>query len=168
MRMLRLVPTSLLVAALLFGWATAPRASADEVTIQKVIDLPGISKGQIYDKSRIWIAKNFRSSKSAIEYENRETGVIVGKGIIIYPVPGSDKARLGVNLGFNMKEDIKDNKMRVTYENLTLLFPANRLRAAVEIPVSTQSDIDAIQPVLLGMADEMAQYVQSSKDKDNW
>lgn len=170
MKMFRLVPTSLFVVVLLFGCATAPTAPVADLTIQKVIDVPGTSKDQIYDKSRIWIAKNFRSSKVVIEYENKETGVIVGNGIINYPVSGFMDAisKEGWKVRFTMKEDIKDNKIRVTFENLTLLLPASKYSAASENLILSQSYIDPLRPKLLGMADEMAQYVQSSKDKDNW
>lgn len=139
-------------------------------TIQKVYDVPGMTKDRIYDKSRIWIAKNFRSSKAVIEYENKETGVIVGNGITNYPVSGfmSAVAHEGWQVRFNMKEDMKDNKIRVTYENLTLLLPASKYSGPAEVPVSSQSDIDALRSVLLSFSDQMVQYVRSSKDTDNW
>lgn len=58
--------------------------SAQQVPISEyveVVELPNMNKNQIFNSSKIWIAKSFKSSNSVVQYEDAATGTIVGKGI---------------------------------------------------------------------------------------
>ncbi|OGQ00756.1 MAG: hypothetical protein A2Z40_04080 [Deltaproteobacteria bacterium RBG_19FT_COMBO_60_16] len=131
----------------------------DSITIQKVIEVPGIQKDVIYERSRIWIAKTFRSSKAVIEYENKETGVIIGNGIVYYTLSaGFSSAEVPVR--FTMKEDIKDGRIRITFDNL--------YEGTLEIPVKYRQSMDRIRPKLLSLADSLGEAVRSPQDSKPW
>src|SRR4030067_1568694 len=117
---------------------------SDSTTVQRVIEVPGIPKDIIYERSRIWIAKTFRSSKAVIEYENKETGVIIGNGIVYYTLSAGFSSA-GVPVRFTMKEDIKDGRIRITFDNL--------YEGTLEIPVKYRQSMDGVRPTLLSLAD---------------
>jgi hypothetical protein len=131
----------------------------DSTTVQKVIEVPGIPKDIIYERSRIWIAKTFRSSKAVIEYENKETGVIIGNGVIHYTLTaGFSSAEVPVR--FTMKEDIKDGRIRITFDNL--------YEGTLEMPVKYRQSMDRIRPKLLSLADSLGEAVRSPQDSKPW
>ena len=49
-----------------------------DASYQQLIQLPGQTKKQIFERSKQWMAKTFVSSKKVIEYENLEEGQIIG------------------------------------------------------------------------------------------
>ena len=134
----------------------------DSTTVQRVIEVPGIPKDIIYERSRIWIAKTFRSSKAVIEYENKETGVIIGNGIIHYTVKADPLGlyMAEVPVRFTMKEDIKDGRIRITFDNL--------FEGTGDFPATYQQSMDRIRPKLLSLADSLGEAVKSPQDIKPW
>ena len=65
-------------------FATDEKETSEELFVQKVYDIPGVDKPTIYDRSRIWMAKEFKSSKQAIEFESKDSGIIMGNGNVPY------------------------------------------------------------------------------------
>ncbi|MFE0305554.1 DUF4468 domain-containing protein, partial [Bacillus altitudinis] len=53
--------------------------------ISQVIEVPNKSKDQIFEDSKIWIAQSFKSANNVIQYADKSTGSIIGKGNIQYP-----------------------------------------------------------------------------------
>jgi hypothetical protein len=47
----------------------------------KIIEVPKMSQDQIFDRVRVWMTKTFNDSKSVVEYSNKESGIITGKGV---------------------------------------------------------------------------------------
>ena len=133
---------------------------ARETSIQKFIEVPGMPKDVIYEKSRIWIAKTFRSSKAVIEYENKETGLIIGNGVIHYAVPVGIGMETQVPVRFTMREDIKDGKIRITFDNL--------LEGTMGNPVKYQQSMDKISPRLHALANELGSFIRESKMDREW
>src|SRR4030067_1618617 len=128
---------------------------SDSTTVQRVIEVPGIPKDIIYERSRIWIAKTFRSSKAVIEYENRETGVIIGNGIIYYTLTVGFSS-VEVPVRFTMKEDIKDGRIRITFDNL--------FEGTGDFPATYQQSMDRIRPKLLSLADSLGEAGGAPQD----
>ncbi|MDQ1207285.1 hypothetical protein QE380_000208 [Acinetobacter baylyi] len=89
--------------------------------ITQVIEVPNKAKDQIFEESKIWIAKSFKSANNVIQYADKETGSIVGKGNIKYPCDGFiDCGAFGNdNVNFTIKIDTKDNKARVVISDIT-------------------------------------------------
>jgi len=90
-------------------------ATNEEMNHEFVVDFPGLQKQQIFDGTLKWIAKNFRSAKAVIEYQDKESGSIIGNGIVPFNAEG---AWVGGNLSFTMKVDTKDEKARIRFINL--------------------------------------------------
>ena len=105
--------------SLLSGCASQVPATKDELNHEFILNFPGKTKAQMFDKTSKWIANSFRSAKSVIEYQDKESGSIVGNGNTEIKVEG---ALIGSTLGFTMNVDIRDERMRVRFVNLKFIF----------------------------------------------
>lgn len=112
-----------IIALFLLGCAGAMPVTVEELSYQKVLELPGQSKETIYEKSKQWIATNFKSAKAVIEYDSKTDGVIIGNGTI--DRPASEVHISGTHhITFLLREDIKDNKARLTFDKPEVFSPA--------------------------------------------
>lgn len=154
--------SGVLVCALLGGCTTSPEytlISQSEREFSQVYDAPDLSRSEIYDGSLRWIAENFKSAKSVLEYQNPTDGVMIGNGAINYPCAGLDCVGKGEwRVKFTMKVETKDGKFKTDFKNLVL-----SLSDGGEVPVQTKADLDAIKPVLLNFGNEMKHSFVSNK-----
>lgn len=76
----------------------------------EVVEIPGQSQEQIYNKTRQWFSQYFVSGESVVDYEDKSTGTIIGNGSA---KNGTDTFGL-ISYGFkyNIRIDTKDNKFR--------------------------------------------------------
>lgn len=105
----------MLAATALFGCGGYNVIPQQELDTTRIFDVPNQKKDQLFEKSKIWIAKTFKSAKSVIEYENKENGNIIGNGAIRVFVNGGITP---VDITFTMEEDIKDGRVRVKTTNM--------------------------------------------------
>ena len=149
-----------------------PIAEADK-NFERVVEVPGYSKDQIYVATKIWIAENFKSAKSVIELDSKDDGIIIGNGIISYPCSGMDcMTKSDWKVPFTIRVDIKDQKFKLAFSNIRLSWPASYRSGitspAYDGPVNTQGDINEIKPALLKFGDEMLTSINSNKSKSSW
>ena len=165
---------SVIIFVFLAGCAGLQPVSDADRTFERVVEAPGYSKEQIFDGTKIWIAENFKSAKAVLEYENKDSGTIIGNGIISYPCSGIDCIAKGDwKVPFTMRVDIKDYKFRLTFSNLHLSWPPSYNRtfgaqSGHDGPISTQGDLDAVRPVLLKFGDEILASLGIEKGKKDW
>jgi hypothetical protein len=148
--------------------------SPEEATFFKVYEAPNLSKDWIFDKTKIWIAENFRSAKAVVEYEDKSSGVIIGNGQTPFsclasgfdPICSSREGRWTTN--FTMRVDMKDNKFKVTFSNLRETFPPNEYNSSGIYPVDTRDIYDNVKPELLRLADRLSASMSNTKSKGDW
>lgn len=58
-------------------------ASVDLTERSNVIDLPGQTKQQIYEKSRQWLTYKFISGRAVMDYSEQSMGRIIAKGSLL-------------------------------------------------------------------------------------
>ncbi len=137
--------------------------------IESVIDVPGRNKDQIYTATKSWIAENFRSAKSVIELDDRQTGQIIGNASIRWPCSGL--ACLGQTdwkLDFTMRVDTKDQKMKVTFMNLGLSWPpTSGAPSADHLPIREDQMAD-VRPALAKLQDELTASIKKEQTKADW
>ncbi len=155
--------------------AMQPVAVTDaDLTFQRVVEVPGYSKEQIYHGTKIWIAENFKSAKAVLEYENKDTGTLIGNGIISYPCSGLEcMVKADWKVPFTMRVDIKDQKLRLTFSNLRISWPSSYnktygAQSAYDGPIRNKSDLDAVRPVLLKFGDQLLTSFGKDKGKSDW
>lgn len=154
----------------LSGCNTIKKIPESEKTFSKVVEIPGVEKDQIYQGAKGWIAENFNSAKSVIELSDKDSGRIIGNGIIPYPcISAMDCLGRGDwTVKFTMKLDSKDNKFRAAFSNIRIKFPPGGSFSNMESAMDDQAELDAIKPKLLSFADQVAAHIKQDKADSNW
>lgn len=168
----------IVAAAIVSGCAGVPpgmqQISDADRTFDGVFEVPGYSKDQIFTATKIWLAEHFRSSKSVIEYENKDDGTLIGNGVIRYPCSGLEcVAKSDWSVPFTMRVDMKDQKFKLTFSNVRISWPPsyNRTFGAQpgrDGPINLMSDLDAIKPKLLDFGGELATSIRTNSVSKNW
>lgn len=105
-------------------WVEAAENIASQVSLDKnnaltytqVVEAPGKTKEQLYVLINYWYTNTFTSGKEVIQLNDKEAGVIIGKGFVegIATHSGGTNS-YKVNLCPIIKTDIKEGKIRITY-----------------------------------------------------
>lgn len=150
--------------------AMQPIEDADK-TIEKVVDIPTRTKEQIYTATKIWLAENFVSSKSVIEVDDKESGIIIGNANMKYPCTQGMSClvkgdwRLNVSLRF----DMKDQKFRITFTNMSWSSPSSSTSPAYNnVPLNTKGDIEEVKKALDKMADDIKDSIVKETSRKDW
>lgn len=51
------------------------------ITYEGVVEVPGVSKADLYTRAYAWIAKTYRSANDVIQMQDKEAGQLVAKGL---------------------------------------------------------------------------------------
>lgn len=154
-----------ILTILLTGCPGIPKMLTEEESIiQKIVEVPGYTKDQIFERSKMWIAENFKSAKAVLEYENKENGILIGHGNMALPVSDiRSMATLPWRFKFILKEEAKNDKFRVTYSNLIVINGAGN-----ETSRWVPDDYDKVKTILLNMADEIGASIRTQQSNDTW
>ena len=102
---------------IIFGCAGSLQVIETERKFQKTFDNLELNKSDIYIKSLQWLAKSFVDSKEVIEFQDENTGKIIGKGMSSVIFNPTLIAPININIQYTLTIEIKDNKARITYSN---------------------------------------------------
>lgn len=146
------------------------------IKFEKVYEVAGLSKDQIYDGARQWFAISFKSANAVIQYEDKAAGTIIGKGNMSFPCTSylNCLANKDIKVDFTTRVDSKDGKMRVSYDDLrkvSLPKVSSGLKlSGYSLPIQASSyDGELVSKKLDELSDEMVQKIQSQKKvNDDW
>jgi len=177
---------AILCVTLLFaGCAAMKLQQPDDLVVSKVVAAPGMTKERIMEKSKVWFVRKFRqsmaesweqnSTRTVIQFENRERGLLIANSAILYPLDKYGEAyKDGWEVRFTLQEEVKDGKARLTFGNLTMFVPrtfcGNTLlgwTSSYETRM-TAEEFAKIEPVLRGLADQLEAYLVSPEPHANW
>ena len=108
-----------IVFASLSLYASAQNLPVDpdtkKVTYSEVVEVPGISKNDLYTRAQTWFAKTYGSSKSVLEIQDKENGKLLGKGLtdVSFRNPPLG-ARYGGIVRYTISILVKDGKYKYT------------------------------------------------------
>jgi len=142
--------------------------------VSDVVELPNMNQKQIYDQSKIWMAKSFKSSNSVIQYEDVNTGTIIGKGNMKYPCKGTWNCLANVDnlILFTIKVDTKDNKARITFNDLQLRTNPRNSGGIVVPPyeggIFVPKDKEMVEAGLKDVISKYQQDIQTQKSDSDW
>lgn len=79
------------------------------VTFTKIIEVPELKKEEIYNSILNYLISNYVNGKQAIQYYNKETGILIAKGVY-----ENVTSNLGTTMNtiYTLRIDIKDRKAR--------------------------------------------------------
>lgn len=83
------------------------------VTYVRVVDLPTLSKDEIYLRALNYFTYNYSDGKSVIQTQDKEQGVVVGKGVYDNVHIGASLITTYIDCWHIVRVDIKENKARI-------------------------------------------------------
>lgn len=109
------------IAMFFAAFVVAIPAGAGDAFSVEIIRQTALPKGTLFDQTVLWMAESFRSSKEAIELKDKELGTIIGNGAIDMNI-GASFLPVNTPVTFKLRIDIKDNKYRMTFSNVKMVF----------------------------------------------
>ena len=134
------------------------------LSIKSVIDVPGMAKERIFNKTGEWVAKYMQPVNIDVK-----SGIILATGEVCYP--SRDKKRAHHTIVFTMRNFIRDNRTEVTFADIMLKVPGQYISEAYtvqeykddrNIPVVSESDIKATRNTLQYVVDNLADYLKGT------
>src|SRR5262245_32674789 len=106
---------AVLAAAVAIG-SLIGSAHAQGMTVEIIRGAP-LPKDALFTQTVLWIAENFRSPRSVLQFQDRDLGTIVGNGSYDMSVDGSFLpffSPLSVPVTYRVRIDVRDNRYRMT------------------------------------------------------
>lgn len=157
----------------LCGCNSLPTPSGTYLTeIVLTVDLPNQPKDILFESSKIWLVKTFKSSPNIVQYEDKTKGSIIGGGTIQYPCDGfMNCSAFGKDyIKFTITIDTEDNRARISFSDLTWkripsfsagVFNPSREYAIRKVQMQTQVKVkleSIIQDYARDMVEEKVNY----------
>jgi len=148
---------------LISGCAVNKPVPMDLASIEKDIDLPGMTREEIYVKSREWIVRHLYSKGQIIEVADQNAGLIVANGFIGYPTTGKleEIDKIQYTISFTMQANIGDQEETIFFRDLMIDIPKAYYRSrhpawmfveyygGYSVPVTEKGDYEAARKGLL-------------------
>jgi len=145
----------LLGLLLLFNCASMQKVPPEETQLQKIYELQGMTKYVIFDRILAWIAETCISSKSFVEFKDKENGKIIGKGVTSFLSGNGRGGIVEIPCRYTMIIDIKDNKIRLTYKNFIAMYGKNYRTIYRTRPAQYKIEIEPVKKKLTVLSDNL-------------
>lgn len=83
------------------------------VTFVKIVDAPNLKKEEIYSRALNYFTYNYMSGKAVIQTQDKDNGLIVGKGVYDNVHIGMSLVATYVDAWHIMRVDVKDGRARL-------------------------------------------------------
>ena len=138
-------------------------ANLHDFEIQRVSEYPGVEKGELFERAKVWIAEEFVSADHVIEYENKKEGTIVGKGTLKhYSAPmGGPKVFVGY-IKYTFIINTKPEKARIIVKDVHLVTKSGGRGTIYEKDwLNSKNEIEAI-------CNRFIAALQDGATQDDW
>jgi hypothetical protein len=166
MRKVLFFSLTILLSAFLYACGTMMGAKASEEArrFEKVIDIPNLSKSDIYIKANAWFVETFNSAESVIEFQDKESGKIMGKYVFSYA-----EGVYTYDVRQTISIDIKDGKVRIVINDpyfRTTSGMGQKYYDAKYTPLVTLAGINRATEKWTELSNSLASYLNTTND--NW
>jgi hypothetical protein len=86
--------------------------NSGNVTFTRVIEVPGVSKDDLYSRVLSYFTYNYNRGDDIVQIQDKEQGLIVGKGMYPEVHVGRSIAKTTVDVSHILRVDIKDGRLR--------------------------------------------------------
>lgn len=109
-------------------WASQKfkRNETGQIEYSKVVQVEGVSKNQLFNNAKIWLADTYGDLDAVIELEDREQGLIIVEGYFRALSNGSYGTEISVRVRHSLKIQTKDGRYKYTLYNLIANYPSNQ------------------------------------------
>lgn len=108
---------------------------------EKVVEMPGKSKIDLYNNAKQWFVDYFKSSKDVIQNEDKEQGRITGKGIALIPFKGGLGTTFMYDQHMTIQVDCKDGKYRYRVYDIYVNSPVVATRYGINQAKAMDSEL---------------------------
>lgn len=159
---------ALLTMTVLAGCVTV-QVAPEKARVQRVVEAPALTSQQIYDRSKYWIGHYLKAAKDGDAVLNRAAGTIEFHGIVPYPAPSFDILE-DRYIRYTLREDIKDGKARLIFDDLRLVSPPSYNKVLgwsgdSEISVESADDMSGVSFALVSVALQLEKYLNDKQEK---
>ena len=181
---MRKVLTALFLATMLSGCAYTHTFPSEQLVVQKVVEAPGVSNERLFEKSKVWFASTLRqsmagwweqnSTRTVIQYENKQSGVLIANASILYPHAGltRDTYKKGWEVRFTVQAEAKEGKARITFNNLTMFIPSifcgsyaySSTTSSYETPLDGE-ELERVKPLFLDLVNQFGAFLRAPEEK---
>jgi Domain of unknown function (DUF4468) with TBP-like fold len=81
-----------------------------EDSYEKIIEVPNLSKDQLYIRANAWFVEAFKSAESVIQFQDKEAGSIMGKYVFKSSYTSNKYHYRNI-----ISIDVRDNKARIKF-----------------------------------------------------
>jgi hypothetical protein len=174
--MKKLLVAGVLGFSLILGGCVSMPTPTDKPmeSVVEVVEVQGQKKDQLFESSKVWIAKSFKSANNVIQYQDQTTGTIIGKGNIQFPCEGFiDCGAFGKDrVNFTIQIDTKDDRARVSIYDITITnltyVQGGVNNIGQERPVSILEHQQRIQAKLKGLIQQYKSEIVTQKASSDW
>ena len=161
----------LIAASILLSACASRFTSYQGKEIQKIYPTEGVAKDTIFNKTKIWLAENFKNSVAGTALSDPNTGTLICKGAMPLPC-GTDFRCAGVrgdDLIYTMKIEARDGRFRITYSNLARRYgPGTPANTGTETDQMIIEDTSLIASKLIDIGNGLQNYIVSAKKQESW
>ena len=131
----------------------------------EIVDLKNNNQDAIFEDSKIWIAKKFVSANNVIQYADKSSGRIIGKGSIALECPEDVKgmtciAYTSTKAEFTLEIEVKDNKARLTFSDIH--------QAVNNYPIYDEKSKKVLDGQLKRLVQDYKQTIMNSGNTSDW
>ncbi len=97
--------------------------SQEALTLSEVIQVSNTDKNELFIRGREWFNNNFKSSKDVLQISDKETGELLGKGImkVNYTWRYMGEKQSIIEVSFQMNIWVKDNRYKYELTNFNTI-----------------------------------------------
>jgi hypothetical protein len=107
----------------------------NKVAFTVVQDVASTSQSELYSRAKIWFVNNFRDAKEVVQLDDKENGLIMGKGNF-YVSYGFMGLPVSERMNFTVSIRVKDNKFKAQITGMQLRSePSKYQPTAIDTPV---------------------------------
>lgn len=108
----------LIVCNVSFAQRATPFPTADgKINYSEVVPVEGASKDELYARAKIWFANSFHSSNHVVQLDDKDNGIVLGKGKIIDESSDGKKT-----WEFTVKIQLKEGRYKVNLYDIYYKF----------------------------------------------
>lgn len=90
----------------------------NKVSFSEVVSIENISKSELYNRAKQWIAITFKSASSVIQLDDKESGIIISKGFSIIYINNGIAGIISQKMYYTLYLHIKDGRYKYNFTDI--------------------------------------------------
>lgn len=163
-----LIFLALLLPVVAAGQSLEMDSTTGKYMYRRVVTVDSAKAGQLYERAKQWMARDYQSADAVIQYDSKEEGKIIGRGY------WGTYAALGEQMEHILIIECRDGRVRYTFTDFVkvttdaTLGKVRKNLESVKMFKKTEQESFAKEAARTGSELEKALKTQPSKKDDRW